>query len=360
MAFLDALPRQPPTGRFLAPDACSVKGHCCRALPAHPLAEEPKVPTSRMEAHVEEAGLESGRRCADDEVTGQRHIHAGPESRAVRTAATVGSALSAIASKPAYIASSGALGSSRSSTEPPAQKTGPADATTSAPALPSAWTAATAPDKARVMAQEGGRLAVRLMIERDHGDLVPVVHPDVVAVDVAWGHPSRSPLASHSHTHGHSCPDQRWSGMQTVPRLHPGRFPRRSPAAATLFRRRRGAVLDGSTKALRSAISGRRSASTACPRLDRLGPRRAGDRVAGRWAPNSADWVVISFAAYSVGAALVPLDTRDKGEEAGQRPAHVGSAPFSSPVTELLLGIRISRHCSVVWRVSKPWSRRSS
>jgi len=42
----------------------------------------------------------------------------------------------------------------------------------------------------------------------------------------------------------------------------------------------------------------------------------AGDRVA-LWAPNSADWVVISFAVYSVGAVLVPLNTRYKGEEAG-------------------------------------------
>jgi acyl-CoA synthetase (AMP-forming)/AMP-acid ligase II len=42
----------------------------------------------------------------------------------------------------------------------------------------------------------------------------------------------------------------------------------------------------------------------------------AGDRVA-IWAPNSADWVVISFAVYAVGAILVPLNTRYKGEEAG-------------------------------------------
>jgi acyl-CoA synthetase (AMP-forming)/AMP-acid ligase II len=42
----------------------------------------------------------------------------------------------------------------------------------------------------------------------------------------------------------------------------------------------------------------------------------AGDRVA-LWAPNGADWVVISFAVYAVGAVLVPLNTRYKGEEAG-------------------------------------------
>jgi HIP---CoA ligase len=42
----------------------------------------------------------------------------------------------------------------------------------------------------------------------------------------------------------------------------------------------------------------------------------AGDRVAV-WAPNSADWVVLSFAVYAVGGVLVPLNTRYKGEEAG-------------------------------------------
>ena len=41
-----------------------------------------------------------------------------------------------------------------------------------------------------------------------------------------------------------------------------------------------------------------------------------GDRVA-LWAPNSADWVITSFAIYSVGAVLVPLNTRYRGEEAG-------------------------------------------
>lgn len=42
----------------------------------------------------------------------------------------------------------------------------------------------------------------------------------------------------------------------------------------------------------------------------------AGDRVA-LWAPNSAEWVITSFAVYAVGAVLVPLNTRYRGEEAG-------------------------------------------
>ena len=41
-----------------------------------------------------------------------------------------------------------------------------------------------------------------------------------------------------------------------------------------------------------------------------------GDRVA-LWAPNSAEWVITSFAVYTIGAVLVPLNTRYRGEEAG-------------------------------------------
>jgi len=41
-----------------------------------------------------------------------------------------------------------------------------------------------------------------------------------------------------------------------------------------------------------------------------------GDRVA-LWAPNTAEWVITSFAVYVVGAVLVPLNTRYRGEEAG-------------------------------------------
>ena len=41
-----------------------------------------------------------------------------------------------------------------------------------------------------------------------------------------------------------------------------------------------------------------------------------GDRVA-LWAPNTAAWVITSFAVYAVGAVLVPLNTRYRGEEAG-------------------------------------------
>jgi HIP---CoA ligase len=41
----------------------------------------------------------------------------------------------------------------------------------------------------------------------------------------------------------------------------------------------------------------------------------AGDRV-GIWAPNSLDWILLSFAIYGVGGILVPINTRYKGDEA--------------------------------------------
>ena len=41
-----------------------------------------------------------------------------------------------------------------------------------------------------------------------------------------------------------------------------------------------------------------------------------GDRVA-IWAPNGLEWIRLSFAVYAVGAVLVPINTRFKGEEAG-------------------------------------------
>jgi HIP---CoA ligase len=50
-----------------------------------------------------------------------------------------------------------------------------------------------------------------------------------------------------------------------------------------------------------------------------------GDRVA-IWAPNSLAWIVVSFGVYAAGAVLVPINSRFKGEEAGQvlRTAEVG------------------------------------
>jgi acyl-CoA synthetase (AMP-forming)/AMP-acid ligase II len=61
---------------------------------------------------------------------------------------------------------------------------------------------------------------------------------------------------------------------------------------------------------------------------------QAGDRVA-LWAPNSAEWVVMSFAVYAVGGVLVPLNTRYRGEEAGHV-LRTSRARILFTVTELL------------------------
>jgi HIP---CoA ligase len=106
-------------------------------------------------------------------------------------------------------------------------------------------------------------------------------------------------------------PDQRRSEVQ--PDVAE---PRTIPEALDLAALRFGAeeaVVDGATRlSFRDLQSKVRLVSRA---LIASGIA-AGDRVA-IWAPNSADWVVISFAVYAVGGVLVPLNTRYKGEEAG-------------------------------------------
>jgi len=59
-----------------------------------------------------------------------------------------------------------------------------------------------------------------------------------------------------------------------------------------------------------------------------------GDRVA-LWAPNNAEWVVTSFAVYAVGAVLVPMNTRYRGEEAGHV-LRTARARFLFAVTDML------------------------
>jgi acyl-CoA synthetase (AMP-forming)/AMP-acid ligase II len=70
-----------------------------------------------------------------------------------------------------------------------------------------------------------------------------------------------------------------------------------------------------------------------------------GDRVA-LWAPNSAEWVITSFAVYAVGAVLVPLNTRYRGEEAGHvlrtsraRLLFTVTDMLGSDLVELLAGV---------------------
>jgi acyl-CoA synthetase (AMP-forming)/AMP-acid ligase II len=69
---------------------------------------------------------------------------------------------------------------------------------------------------------------------------------------------------------------------------------------------------DGRSISYRALDQLRRQAARALLALD----VQAGDRVA-IWAPNVWEWIVAAGALQSVGAALVPLNTRMKGSEAG-------------------------------------------
>ncbi|MGH8517001.1 MAG: FadD3 family acyl-CoA ligase [Panacagrimonas sp.] len=51
---------------------------------------------------------------------------------------------------------------------------------------------------------------------------------------------------------------------------------------------------------------------------------RPGDRVA-IWSPNRIEWIIAGLAAHSIGAALVPINTRMKGAEAGDILARSGT-----------------------------------
>ena len=59
-----------------------------------------------------------------------------------------------------------------------------------------------------------------------------------------------------------------------------------------------------------------------------------GDRV-GIWAPNGLDWILTSFAVYGVGAILVPINTRYKGEEAAGL-LHAAEVTMLFTVTDFL------------------------
>jgi acyl-CoA synthetase (AMP-forming)/AMP-acid ligase II len=95
-----------------------------------------------------------------------------------------------------------------------------------------------------------------------------------------------------------------------------GREPRTIPEALVVAADRFGddeALVDSATRLSFRALA--HKVDEVARALIASGVRR-GDRVA-LWAPNSADWAIISFAVYAVGGVLVPLNTRFKGEEAG-------------------------------------------
>jgi acyl-CoA synthetase (AMP-forming)/AMP-acid ligase II len=73
-----------------------------------------------------------------------------------------------------------------------------------------------------------------------------------------------------------------------------------------------------------------------------------GDRIA-IWAPNSARWITTSFAVYMVGAVLVPVNTRFKGEESahvlrrsGSRLLFGSTDVLGNDLFDLLEGIDLS------------------
>ncbi len=88
------------------------------------------------------------------------------------------------------------------------------------------------------------------------------------------------------------------------------------PAALAMAAERFGdgeALVDGDLRLTWDDLAGRVHAAAAA--LIAAGVE-AGDRVA-IWAPNIAEWVIAGLGASSVGAALVPCNTRYKGREVG-------------------------------------------
>ncbi|MFF4537540.1 fatty acid--CoA ligase family protein [Streptomyces aureus] len=94
--------------------------------------------------------------------------------------------------------------------------------------------------------------------------------------------------------------DLEWGGVPGLVRWAADRFADRE------------AVVEGRTRVSYAELGARvERAAAACL----ASGVRAGDRVAV-WAPNTLDWIVCALGAVSVGAVLVPLNTRFKGAEA--------------------------------------------
>src|SRR5438105_14336091 len=90
-----------------------------------------------------------------------------------------------------------------------------------------------------------------------------------------------------------------------------GTIPRLVADAAERFGDRE-AVVDGDEPITFSELASRINRAAEAVRASGV---ERGDRVA-IWAPNTWEWVVASLGAVSAGAALVPINTRFKGEEA--------------------------------------------
>jgi acyl-CoA synthetase (AMP-forming)/AMP-acid ligase II len=87
----------------------------------------------------------------------------------------------------------------------------------------------------------------------------------------------------------------------------------------------RDAVIDADAGVTLS-FAGLAAAAAEAARAFLAGGIERGDRVA-IWAPNCWEWIVAALGLQSVGAVLVPLNTRFKGREAAYTWAGAGPAP---------------------------------
>lgn len=101
--------------------------------------------------------------------------------------------------------------------------------------------------------------------------------------------------------------------MNTVdPAILPKTIPHAAQRAAALWGPRPAIIEDGVTHSFSELWDEARRCAAACVTLG-VGP---GSRIA-IWAPNSRQWIIAAIGAQICGAAIVPLNTRMKGREAG-------------------------------------------
>ena len=70
---------RPLPGGFLAFEYLAKEAHGSCALPAQQLAEVPELPTTGVDAHIEEADVEARARCADGDVASEGQVDPCPD-----------------------------------------------------------------------------------------------------------------------------------------------------------------------------------------------------------------------------------------------------------------------------------------
>lgn len=96
------------------------------------------------------------------------------------------------------------------------------------------------------------------------------------------------------------------------PDILPHTIPHAARRAAALWGDRPAIIEDGITHSFSELWEEVRRCAAACLKLG-IGP----DSRVAIWAPNSREWIVAAIGAQICGAAIVPLNTRMKGREAG-------------------------------------------